>query len=157
MRLREESNLKNTIEIPTDNPYYQKQSFYGWTPFHSKYAFNEERTDKYSPYADIFRNIASNGIVGDIIHFGGGYTNGFLTMAVEYGAAIVILIVSSLIFLIYKNFNKENKVQLVLIVSLVSQNLTNDFIKQIDELLKAAQNSGPVKNFDAQFEKLKLQ
>ena len=54
--------------------------------------------------------------------------NGFLTMAVEYGAAIVILIVSSLIFLIYKNFNKENKVQLVLIVSLVSQNLTNDLI-----------------------------
>ena len=84
MRLREESNLKNTIEIPTDNPYYQKQSFYGWTPFHSKYAFNEERTDKYSPYADIFRNIASNGIVGDIIHFGGGYINGFLTMAKLY-------------------------------------------------------------------------
>ena len=27
--------------------------------------------------------------------------------------------------------------------------------KQIDDLLKAAQNSGPVKNFDAQFEKLK--
>ena len=54
--------------------------------------------------------------------------NGFLTMAVEYGAAIVILIVSSLIYLIYKNFNKENKVQLVLIVSLVSQNLTNDLI-----------------------------
>ena len=54
--------------------------------------------------------------------------NGFLTMAVEYGAAIVILIVSSLTFLIYKNFNKENKVQLVLIVSLVSQNLTNDLI-----------------------------
>ena len=54
--------------------------------------------------------------------------NGFLTMSVEYGFAIVIFIVSSLIFLIYKNLNKEYKVELVIIISMISQNLTNDLI-----------------------------
>ena len=31
--------------------------------------------------------------------------NGFLTMAVEYGAAIVLIILLSLVYLIFKNFN----------------------------------------------------
>ena len=54
--------------------------------------------------------------------------NGFLTMAVEYGALIVIMILSTLIFLIYKNFHKINKVELGLIGILLIQNLTNDLI-----------------------------
>ena len=34
--------------------------------------------------------------------------NGFLTMAVEYGAAIVLIILLSLVYLIFKNFNSKN-------------------------------------------------
>ena len=54
--------------------------------------------------------------------------NGFLTMAVEYGAAIVLIILLSLVYLIFKNFNSKNKIELGLISIFIVQNLTNDLI-----------------------------
>ena len=54
--------------------------------------------------------------------------NGFLTMAVEYGSIITILIIFGLFFLILKNFYRENNFELSLIFLLLTQNLTNDLI-----------------------------
>mgnify|MGYP006262548811 FL=1 len=49
-------------------------------------------------------------------------------MAVEYGAAIVLIILLSLVYLIFKNFNSKNKIELGLISIFIVQNLTNDLI-----------------------------
>jgi hypothetical protein len=54
--------------------------------------------------------------------------NGFLTMSVEYGLLPVLIIVISIIYLILKNINKENTLEIVIFLMLVTQNLTNDLI-----------------------------
>jgi len=54
--------------------------------------------------------------------------NGFLTMAVEYGLLIILLILFFLIYLIIRNYNKENEIELALLFMLLTQNTTNDLI-----------------------------
>ena len=54
--------------------------------------------------------------------------NGFLTMAVEYGLLITLLILFFIIYLILKNYNKENEIEVALLFMLLTQNLTNDLI-----------------------------
>ena len=41
MRLHVESKFKNVVSTPSSNPYYMIHNYYGWIPFHSKYAFVE--------------------------------------------------------------------------------------------------------------------
>ena len=87
MRLHVESKFKNVVSTPSSNPYYMIHNYYGWIPFHSKYAFVEERTDTTSPFNEIFRNIAVEGIVGDIVHFGRGNVDSFLSNSKLYAQA----------------------------------------------------------------------
>ena len=54
--------------------------------------------------------------------------NGFLTMSVEYGLFITLLILFFIIYLILKNYNKENEIEVALLFMLLTQNLTNDLI-----------------------------
>ena len=54
--------------------------------------------------------------------------NGFLTMAVEYGLLIILLILFFIIYLIIRNYNKENEIEVVLLFMLLTQNITNDLI-----------------------------
>ena len=54
--------------------------------------------------------------------------NGFLTMSVEYGFLPVLIIVTGLFYLILKNFNKENELEIVVFLMFITQNLTNDLI-----------------------------
>ena len=54
--------------------------------------------------------------------------NGFLTMAVEYGLLITLLILFFIIYLILKNYNKENEIEIALLFMLLTQNITNDLI-----------------------------
>ena len=54
--------------------------------------------------------------------------NGFLTMSVEYGLLPVLTIVLSIFYLIFKNIKKENDLEIVIILMLLTQNLTNDLI-----------------------------
>ena len=54
--------------------------------------------------------------------------NGFLTMAVEYGLLITLLILFFIIYLILKNYNKENEIEVSLLFMLLTQNITNDLI-----------------------------
>jgi len=54
--------------------------------------------------------------------------NGFLTMSVEYGLLPVLIIVISILYLILKNINKENTLEIVIFSMLITQNLTNDLI-----------------------------
>ena len=54
--------------------------------------------------------------------------NGFLTMAVEYGLLITLLILFFIIYLILKNYNKENEIEVALLFMLLTQNITNDLI-----------------------------
>ena len=46
--------------------------------------------------------------------------NGFLTMAVEYGLLIILLILFFIIYLIIKNYNKENEIEVANIVYVVN-------------------------------------
>ena len=54
--------------------------------------------------------------------------NGFLTMAVEYGLLIILLILFFIIYLIIRNYNKKNEIEVALLFMLLTQNITNDLI-----------------------------
>jgi len=54
--------------------------------------------------------------------------NGFLTMSVEYGLLPVLFIVICIFYLIFKNIKKENDLEIVILLMLFTQNLTNDLI-----------------------------
>ena len=54
--------------------------------------------------------------------------NGFLTMAVEYGLFIVLIVVFSIFYLIYYNFDKKNFFGIGLLLMFLLQNLSNDLI-----------------------------
>ena len=54
--------------------------------------------------------------------------NGFLTMAVEYGLVIVLLIVLCVFYSIFKNFKSSNAIELAILLMMITQNLTNDLI-----------------------------
>ena len=54
--------------------------------------------------------------------------NGFLTMAVEYGLFIILLILISVIYLIIRNYNKQNVLEVTILFMFLTQNLTNDLI-----------------------------
>ncbi len=54
--------------------------------------------------------------------------NGFLTMAVEYGLFLILLILISIIYLIIRNYNNENVLQVTILFMFLTQNLTNDLI-----------------------------
>ena len=49
-------------------------------------------------------------------------------MAVEYGLLITLLILFFIIYLILKNYNKENEIEIALLFMLLTQNITNDLI-----------------------------
>ena len=49
-------------------------------------------------------------------------------MSVEYGFLPVLIIVTGLFYLILKNFNKENELEIVVFLMFLTQNLTNDLI-----------------------------
>ena len=54
--------------------------------------------------------------------------NGFLTMAVEYGLLIILLIMIFIIYLIIRNYNKENELEVAILLMFLTQNITNDLI-----------------------------
>tara|TARA_Y100000748_G_C15484164_1_gene484056 strand:- start:76 stop:2055 length:1980 start_codon:yes stop_codon:yes gene_type:complete len=54
--------------------------------------------------------------------------NGFLTMSVEYGLLPVLIVVVGIFYLILKNYKKENNLEIVILLMLITQNLTNDLI-----------------------------
>ena len=54
--------------------------------------------------------------------------NGFLTMSVEFGLLPVLTIVLCIFYLIFKNIKKENDLEIVILLMLITQNLTNDLI-----------------------------
>ena len=54
--------------------------------------------------------------------------NGFLTMAVEYGLFVVLIIVLSIFYLIYDNFDSKNFFEIGLLLMFLLQNLSNDLI-----------------------------
>ena len=54
--------------------------------------------------------------------------NGFLTMSVEYGFLPVLIIVTGIFYLILRNFKKENELEIVIFLMLLTQNLSNDLI-----------------------------
>ena len=49
-------------------------------------------------------------------------------MSVEYGFLPVLIIVTGLFYLILKNFKKENELEIVIFLMILTQNLTNDLI-----------------------------
>ena len=54
--------------------------------------------------------------------------NGFLTMAVEYGLIIVLLILLLIFYSIFSNFKRAYDIELALFLMLLTQNLTNDLV-----------------------------
>jgi len=54
--------------------------------------------------------------------------NGFLTMAVEYGLILILLILFSMIYLIIRNFNKNYELEITILLMFLIQNLTNDLV-----------------------------
>ena len=54
--------------------------------------------------------------------------NGFLTMAVEYGLIVVLIILFLIFYSIFKNFESTYDIELALFLMLFSQNLTNDLV-----------------------------
>ncbi len=54
--------------------------------------------------------------------------NGFLTMAVEYGVFLILIILIFIIYLLISNFNKSNKLEIAIFLMLLAQNLTNDLV-----------------------------
>ncbi len=49
-------------------------------------------------------------------------------MAVEYGLFLILLILIFIIYLIIRNYNKENVAELAIFLMLLTQNITNDLI-----------------------------
>ena len=49
-------------------------------------------------------------------------------MAVEYGSFLILLILIFVVFLIMRNFNKSNKLEIALILMFLVQNTTNDLV-----------------------------
>jgi hypothetical protein len=49
-------------------------------------------------------------------------------MSVEYGLLPVMLIITSIFFLIFKNFNKQYNIEILILLMILTQNLTNDLI-----------------------------
>ncbi len=58
--------------------------------------------------------------------------NGFLTMGVEYGLLPVLVIITSLILIIYKNLGQRNQLELSIFFAFLTQNLTNDLVYSPD-------------------------
>ena len=54
--------------------------------------------------------------------------NGFLTMAVEYGLFVILLILIFIIYLIIRNYNKDNVLEVAILFMFLTQNLTNDLV-----------------------------
>ena len=54
--------------------------------------------------------------------------NGFLTMAVEYGLILVLIILFLIFYSIFKNFESTYDIELALFLMLFTQNLTNDLV-----------------------------
>ena len=54
--------------------------------------------------------------------------NGFLTMSVEYGLLPVLIIVLGILYLVFKYFKKQYNFEIVVLLMLLTQNLTNDLI-----------------------------
>tara|TARA_A100001015_G_scaffold172709_1_gene191932 strand:- start:481 stop:2466 length:1986 start_codon:yes stop_codon:yes gene_type:complete len=54
--------------------------------------------------------------------------NGFLTMAVEYGLIVVLLIILLILYSIFSNFKRTYDIELALFFMLLTQNLTNDLV-----------------------------
>ena len=54
--------------------------------------------------------------------------NGFLTMSVEYGLLPVLTIVLGILYLVFKYFKKQFNFEIVILLMLLTQNLTNDLI-----------------------------
>ena len=54
--------------------------------------------------------------------------NGFLTMAVEYGILPVLIIVLGIFYLVFKYFKQQYNFEIVILLMLLTQNLTNDLI-----------------------------
>ena len=49
-------------------------------------------------------------------------------MAVEYGLFIILLILISIIYLIIRNYNKQNVLEVTILFMFLTQNLTNDLV-----------------------------
>jgi C4-dicarboxylate transporter len=49
-------------------------------------------------------------------------------MAVEYGLFLILLILIFIIYLIIRNYNKQNVAELAIFLMLLTQNITNDLI-----------------------------
>ena len=58
--------------------------------------------------------------------------NGFLTMAVEYGFIITLLVVIFIFYLLFKNLHQNNQLEISIFLMLLTQNLTNDIIYSPD-------------------------
>ena len=58
--------------------------------------------------------------------------NGFLTMSVEYGLFLILLIILLIFYFVLRNFNKSNELELAIFLMLLTQNLTNDLIYSPD-------------------------
>ncbi len=54
--------------------------------------------------------------------------NGFLTMSVEYGLFLISLIILLIIYIVLRNFNKSNELELSVFLMFLTQNLTNDLV-----------------------------
>ena len=54
--------------------------------------------------------------------------NGFLTMAVEYGLVVILLILIPISYFIIRNYNKDNQPEIVILLMFLVQNLTNDLV-----------------------------
>ncbi len=54
--------------------------------------------------------------------------NGFLTMSVEYGLFLISSIILLIIYIVLKNFNKSNELELSVFLMFLTQNLTNDLV-----------------------------
>ena len=54
--------------------------------------------------------------------------NGFLTMSVEYGLFLISLIIFLIIYIVLRNFNKSNELELSIFFMFLIQNLTNDLV-----------------------------
>jgi len=58
--------------------------------------------------------------------------NGFLTMAVEYSLFLISILLFFIFYLLYRNFNKSNILEICLILMFLTQNFTNDLVYSPD-------------------------
>ena len=49
-------------------------------------------------------------------------------MAVEYGLFVILLILIFIIYLIIRNYNKDNVLEVAILFMFLTQNLTNDLV-----------------------------